>query len=367
MAEMLPGLIERGIEPSVVTLSSRSDVHQEVRRSGVSVRSLDGQGRVARVRSLRSIIRATQPDIVHTTLFESDIAGRLATARTGPVVLTSLVNTSYDPVRRHDPKVRRHKLAAARMIDGFTARHLTDHFHAITEAVKASAVRHLGIPAQRITVIERGRDPGRLGRPSAARRRNTRLRLEVAAGEKLVVNVGRQEFQKGQRYLLECMVRVLQDHPDVVVLIAGREGHASDELRRLHSRLRLGDRVRFLGHRDDVPDLLAAADLFVFPSLYEGLGGAVLEAMALGVPIVASDLPAVREITPPGRAARLVPPGDVEALARTVVRLLGDGSHRQALGRGARAIFEECFRVERSAQRMARLYRALLHGGAGKV
>lgn len=112
-----------------------------------------------------------------------------------------------------------------------------------------------------------------------------------------------------------------------------------------------------MGHRDDVPDLLAAADLFVFPSLFEGLGGALIEAMALGLPIVASDLDAVREVVDEGRNAVLVPPASSRALADAIVMVLDDRRKAAAFGARSRVIFAERFTSDRSVARMIALYR----------
>jgi glycosyltransferase involved in cell wall biosynthesis len=128
----------------------------------------------------------------------------------------------------------------------------------------------------------------------------------------------------------------------------------------------LEDRVRFLGHREDVPDLLAAADLFVFPSLYEGLGGAVVEAMALGLPVVASRLDAISEIVEDERSALLVAPGSHSEQATAVARLLDDRELASGLGTRARSVFLDRFTLERNVSRMIELYgivvsRASLH------
>ncbi len=119
-------------------------------------------------------------------------------------------------------------------------------------------------------------------------------------------------------------------------MVAGREGHASAALGDQIARLGLDDRVRLLGHRSDVAEVLSAADLFVFPSVYEGLGGALIEALALGLPIVASDLPALREVVRPGENADLVSPTDSAALAAAVVALLDDPARRRAYGARSR-------------------------------
>jgi glycosyltransferase involved in cell wall biosynthesis len=115
-----------------------------------------------------------------------------------------------------------------------------------------------------------------------------------------------------------------------------------------------------LGHRDDIPEILAAADLFVFPSLYEGLPGAVMEAMALGLPVVASDIAPIQEVVEQGRNALLVPPESSASLATAIERLLGDTQTAAAFGQRSRAIFEERFTLDQCMARRVALYYAIL-------
>lgn len=356
-AEMLPRLVDAGVEPIVVCFYHRPEgVEDAVLASGFDVRFLDEDRLVPRVRALRRILASERPDVLHTTHFEGDLVGRLASIGSGTPVVSSLVNTSYDAVRLQDPRIRRWKLRLTQTIDGWTARHLTDRFHAITGTVKQAAVDALGIAPEHVTVVERGRDPARLGEPSASRRRQARQQMGLAPDDEVVLNVARQEFQKGQAYLLDAATELLERRPRLRILIAGRLGNASPDLERRREELGLDDRVRFLGHRDDVPELLAAADMFVFPSLYEGLGGAVIEAMAMGVPVVASDLPALREVLEDGRGGVLVPAGSPTAIAAAVDRLLDDRDEAESLGRGGRQIFETRFTIDRSAAGMVALY-----------
>jgi glycosyltransferase involved in cell wall biosynthesis len=358
LAELLPTYLANGIRPTIVCLRHRDEgVETTVRDAGCDIRFLPPGGPARRVRNLREMLRAEPIDLVHTTIYESDVVGRFAAAGTGVPVLTSLVNTSYDAVRLTDPNVSRAGLFATRMIDGWTARHLTTHFHAITHAVKEAAVAALHLAPDRITVVERGRDPARIGAPGEQRRQAARARLGLAENAEVVVNVGRQEYQKGQRHLLEAAATLKKTRPRLVVLIAGREGHASRELRGRHDELDLGDTVRFLGHRDDVVDVLAAADLFAFPSIYEGLGGAVIEAMAMGLPVVASDIPALREVVDDGGNGTLVRPASSDELAGALGRLLGDRDLSQRFGRQSLQIFHKRFTIDRSAARMIALYR----------
>jgi glycosyltransferase involved in cell wall biosynthesis len=366
LAEMLPGFAEREIQTTVACFYRREEgVQDDVIADGHDVRFIEGKSTSGRVRALRALVAQEAIDLVHTQLFESNITGRFAAVGLDTPVLTSLVNTTYGADRRGDPNVARHKLAAVRLIDAWTGRLFTDHFHAISHAVKAAAVSSLGIDPARVTVVERGRDPSRLGVASPGRKAVSRRNLGLAPEVPVLINAGRQEYQKGQVHLLRAMVELRERIPGIVLLVAGREGHASDELRSLHRELGLGGSVRFLGHREDLPDLLATADLFVFPSLYEGMGGAVIEAMALGLPVVASDIPAMREVLEPGENAVLVTPSDPAALADGVERLLTDPARMERFAQRSRRRFEDRFTLDRIVDRMVALYQAVVAARRG--
>ncbi len=346
-----------GVAPTVVCLHRRAEgVERQVRAAGFDVRILEATGWVGRVRELRRLLRRDRPDIVHTTIFESDIVGRLAAAGTGCTVVSSLVNTPYDSARLGDPNVSARKLWAARHIDGWTARHLTDHFHAISEAVRDASARTLRLDPGWISVIQRGRDPQRLGEPSPQRRLAARRALGLDPEAEVIVNVGRQEFQKGQLDLLRAMESLARRRPGLMLVQAGRRGYVTGELESIVHRTGLADRVHFLGHRDDIPDVLAAADVFAFPSHYEGLGGAVIEAMALGLPIVTTAVPALLEVVEPDKNALVVPPGSPGLLADALGVLLEDAGRRNSFGACSRKIFLERFTLEITAVRMLEFY-----------
>lgn len=368
LAEMLPSLRGRGINATVACLYHRQEgVERSVLKGDVDVRFLPGAHMPARVAQLREIIRSKRPHVVHTTLFEANVIGRLAAVGTPSSLLTSLVSTPYEPVRLRDPNISAPLLRSVRIVDGWTSRHLTTHFHAITHAVKRAAVRDLAVPPDRITVIERGRDPERLGRPSAQRRRRSREALGLGEGDVVVVTVGRHEYQKGQAFLVEAVRILLDRYPRMVLLIAGRDGHATPELRRLGADRAVGAKIRLLGHRDDVPEILAAADVFAFPSLLEGLGGAVIEAMALGLPVVASDIPALREVVDHGSNAELIESGSVRALAAALDGLLSDRNRMFQFGIHSRRLFEQRFSLDRSIDRMVDLYNRVTESKAVEV
>jgi glycosyltransferase involved in cell wall biosynthesis len=292
-------------------------------------------------------------------LADANLVGRLAAIGTPAVVISSLVNTPYLPVRFQDPRINALKFRVVQLADALTSHFLTAHFHAVSQAAKDAAVSSLRLPPERITVIERGRDPNRLGWPCAERRTQARQRLHIADHEKVIVNVGSHEYQKGQKYLIEAFAELSSLHHHLVLLIAGRQGNLTNELKNLKNRLGLNGQVQFLGFRNDVSEILSAADVFVFPTLYEGLPGAVIEAMALGLPIVASDIPPVREIVEENHNAILVTPASSSELAKAVATLLHDRDKAFAYGRHSRKIFEARFTLQQSAARMIALYRRI--------
>lgn len=359
LSEMLPLLSARGFGIRIACLGHREEGVEEMVSGSYDVTFLPGRSLPQRVGQLRRLIKAEAPDVVHTTIFESDVAGRLAAFRLPCVVLTSLVNTSYEPERLADPNVRAWKLAATRIVDGFSARHLTDRFHAITQAVADSAVRRLRVDPAKIAVVPRGRDLRRLGEPGPVRRDSVRSGLGIAPHALVLLNVGRQDYQKGHLDLLHAFALVAERHPEAVLVQAGRRGHATAQVERLLPESPWADRVHLVGHRDDVPDLMAASDVFVFPSHYEGLGGAVIEAMALGLPVVVSRAPALLEVIEEGGNGLSAPVADATALAEAISTLLGSATLRETFGRRSRELFDERFELGQSVSRMVALYESL--------
>lgn len=360
LQELLPEFRAGGLSPLVACFRRRTEGVEHLILGEYDARVLSG-GRLEQMAALRTIVREQAVQLVHTTLFEADIFGRPAVAGLQVPVVTSIVNMPYEPARlEHDPNVDRLRLLAARTLEIATGALFADHFHAITEAVKNAAAKRLFIPRNRVTVVHRGRDPERLGRRSLERRQRVRAALGLAPDTLVVLNAARQEFQKGQRFLLEAFAELPRAAGSAVLLIAGREGNASKVLRETAKRFGLD--VRFLGHREDVPDLMAASDVFVLPSLWEGLGCVLIEALALELPIIASDLEPIREIVGAGNMAVLTKPGDVPALASALRELLGNRARADEVTRRGRTFFERHLTIQESARGMLRLFERVLQG-----
>jgi glycosyltransferase involved in cell wall biosynthesis len=360
LVELLPRLSASGIRVVVACLYRREvGFEEEALQAGAEVRFLSGKGRWGRIRSLRHLVGEIDPDLVYTSLFEADLVGRLATIGLPVPVMCNLANTAYDPARLADPNVSKWRLQVVRLVDRVLGRFRTHHFHAVSQAVKDSTVATLGIPPEKITVVYRGRDLQRIGERSPQRRRQVRQRLAIDEATEMVVTVGRQEYQKGHIHLVGAFARVVADRPKARLYIVGRDGHMSGAIRQRITQLGLESAVFLLGHRADVTDIVAAADLFVFPSLYEGLGGALLEALALGMPVVVSDIPALREVVEAGGNGDLVAPGDEDGLAQAISGLLADPERRERYGRRSFEIFAERFDADENAQRFVELLAAV--------
>ena len=357
LVALAPHLLARGVDVKVGYLSERADLRAALEDVGVHVRSLSAAGMSRRRRLLftEALIRELRPDVVHTTLFEADLAGRRAAARAGVPCISSLVNTAYGSTEVRRDGLKPLRVRAAHAADMLTARRVT-RFHALTHHVATVMAKRLRIPADKIEVIPRGRDAARLGRRSDERRMATRHRLGISSTDPFLLVVGRQEPQKGHDVLIRALPAVRARYPEVRVVVAGREGRATEQLADLVASMELAEAVRFLGARDDVPDLLAAADVLVYPSLWEGAGGTLLEAMALECPIVTSRLPVLLE-TVDDSSAELVSPGDVHDLTRGILAVLASPSATARRARDARKRFEQEFVIEISAHRMADLYR----------
>lgn len=363
LVDVAPGLVSRGIRLSVAVLIDRGGLAPELEYRDIPVHRIGGGTRREWLGRVSRLLRSEQPDLVHTTLFESDVVGRVAAFRTGIPAVSTLATTPYGSEHAREAGVRWSRLRGAQIADAVTARYVS-RFHAVSHSVAEACTAKLRLRPDRVDVIPRGRSRLTMGYPGAERRERARLSLGLPASAPVVLFAGRQEPAKGLDVLIGAFRLVRQRVPDAVLLVAGREGRATPQVQAMLAVDGAGEAVRVLGERSDVPDLLCAADVFVLPSYREGLPGAVLEAMAMRVPVVASDIPAVREAVPDELHAFLVPAGDPVSLAEALCLALTTPD--ESAGRADRAVrrFEERFEIGAVAEAMVGFYgRALRRPG----
>ncbi len=341
---LLEGLRKRG-HHSVLLCPPESRSLREAARRGIEARPIRA-GNEWSLRSMWEIRRellASAPDLVHLHTGRANWLGGLAAWYLGLPALTT---------RRMDRAVKRD--VRTRFMYGRVVRRAV----AISGAVRARLIEG-GVPAAMIRLIPSAVDPellypqhGRTAVRAAAGLAETPLLLVVAA---LV-------HRKGVDLLLAALARLAEEGLHPALWIAG-QGPAGPALEKQARELRVGGRVRFLGQRGDVADLLSACDIFILPSRHEGLGVAALEAMAAGRPIVATRVGGLAEAVVHERTGLLVPPEDPEALATALARLLRDPALRARLAAEGPARIAEGFRADDLVEAYERLYCEVLAEG----
>jgi glycosyltransferase involved in cell wall biosynthesis len=358
LVEVLPGLTRRGVRTTIVTIlkddGALDNQLASLRVAPIRMRQRDPLGLTL---ELRNLICSMRPDIIHTTLLRANLLGRIAARTVGTPVITTLANQDYGPEHRANSRLGSWSVRMVHSADLLTVP-LTTQFHAISGSVAQVMARRLRIPEERIQVVYRGRDPARLGVRTLERRLRTRTALSIDAGASVVLSVGRLDRQKGVDTTIDAFRQLLKEVPDAVLLIAGRPGNAIAIVR---ARSQDCPAIRLLGHRTDIPDLMCAADVLSFPSRWEGLGGSVIEAMALRLAVVGSDIPPVVE-TIGNVDWPLVPPDNAQALAQELVTVLKAGPLTEARKDAGEERFRRVFTADAAADGMARLYNEMLCG-----
>ena len=227
-----------------------------------------------------------------------------------------------------------------------------DRYIAVSRDIAQELIDRFHWPSAKVEVVPNAVD---LDRFEVAAAPALREELGASAAHPLVMTLGRLDEQKGYPVLFEAATRL----PDAVFALAG-EGPERAALEALAASLGISERVRFLGHRRDIPQLLAACDVFALPSLYEGTSLAVLEAMAARRAIVSSAIGGTDELIEDGESGVLVPPGDAVALADALARLLADPGLRNSLASRARERVEAGFTRRAMADRMMSIYERVL-------
>ena len=304
------------------------------------------------------LLRARRPDLIQTWLFEADIAARLATL-IGPRVpiVNTLHLTTYDAETISAAGWPPRKLAVLQRLDRWTARAARPLFVAVSEAVKRSAVRNLGVSASEVRVIYNSIDQATLScAPDAPAR--VREEADIPPDAFVYINVGRLAPQKGQPILLRAFARVAASLSDAYLVFVG-EGPEEETLKTLARELGIAARVKFLGRRADVGACLEMADVFVFPSLFEGLPLAPIEAMLKGLPCIAARIEPVLELFTDHDTGVLVAPGSSEELTTAMLELYHAPELRRQLGTRAQALAAERFDSRRGLHAWEQLYREL--------
>lgn len=335
-------LIDRSrFTPIVISAKGTGPLGAAVRAAGVELvelrlgPSMASRDFVRCVREATDVLRARKVAVVQYFEWRAGLIAIAAARRAGGCRLVA--------ARRSVPKGSGGQRALAELVVRIADRVI----------VNAEMLRPSGGAGRRTDVIPSGVDTDRFapGRDRAA----AKTRLGLSPATVVVGTVGRLESRKGTDTLLAAIAAVRAERPDVALVVVG-EGPLRAELATRAEQLGLASAVQFLGDRADVDEVLAALDVFVLPSRTEGMSNALLEAMAMALPVVATAVGGTPEVIADGRSGLLVPADVPATMAAAIGRVLADHTRGRALGEAARAVVEERYGARSMVRRLEGIY-----------
>lgn len=338
------------LSPLVCSLSDKGEIGKEIEESGIEViplNKLRHRFDWTIVKDIYTLIRTRDIKIVRTHQYHANLYGRLAALLAHvPCIIASVHN-----VYTIDKKIHR------RIINKFLAR-FTDKVVAVSETVKKDILKYDGLTEDKVSVIYNGIDTNKFLNANGNR---VRAELGISSEAPVVGTVGRLTLQKGQKYLIDAVSTLREKFPQIVLLFVG-DGPLRDELGNHIRALGIDKNAILLGTRRDIPQLLSAMDIFVLPSLWEGLGTALIEAMAAGKPVIATDIPPLKEIVNSEKVGILVPIKDSKAIASSIELLLCNRVLAENLGKSAKERVLSHFTIDITMNKYVSLYENILRG-----
>ncbi|MBI5788300.1 MAG: glycosyltransferase [Candidatus Schekmanbacteria bacterium] len=350
LVHVLKNLNRTKFEPSVACFRKIGQYLPQVEALNIPVINLgvrkvyNFQG-ISKILSFSKFVKEQKIDIIHAYLYKANIFGTLVAKNVGIPVIIS--NRNVNSLMRFREKLIHKKISA-----------LADKITAVSDEVKSQDLE-LGIPADKIITIYNGVEiPNR----QLVDIPNKKRELGLNSDDVVIGTVANLAPRKGHKYLLEAAAKIIAVKPSVKFLLIG-DGGLKQELLETARNLKLGKNVIFAGHREDVAELLAVMDIFVLPSLGEGMSNALLEAMAAGLPCVATNVGGNPEVVQDGVTGFIVPPKEPDKIAEAVCRLLADKQMALALGMKGKKRVMSKFTVREMVLQMERLYwDCLSHG-----
>jgi glycosyltransferase involved in cell wall biosynthesis len=329
----------------VATMHGRGIYWDRLAQAGVKVHSLSPHKFLpAYIASIPWRILADRPDILHCHLIPSNIIAKPLGALLGVPVIINHDHTN-DP-HRIDNKIL---LALDKSTNRFA-----HHIIAVAAACRDFLTTHESIPQEKISLVPNAIDLRRFS-PGEASRDEARARLGLPAASRIVAGVGRLNPQKNFALFLDIAAQLATRFPDLHFLLAG-DGPEEQMLREKASALGIANRVTFSGYVADTRLVYLAADVLLMPSRYEGLPMTLLEAMAMGLPVVASKLDGIAEVIGDGSEGFLVPSDDAALFVERTAVLLADAELSSRISKNARAKIEASFSVERMTSSVEDIY-----------
>ncbi len=290
------------------------------------------------------LLKQLRPVILHTWMFHANIPGRILGRLAGvPVIISSEHTLGQEGHFRQ---------WANRMSAG-----LCDQIVCVSQAVSQFAQTQIGLPPRKISVIPNGIELDEF--KDLFGKKQSRKMLGLPADGLIIGTIGRPRPVKGFHFLLKAFVLLEKKVPDALLVFVGN-GPDEGKLKKMALESGICQKIYFLDDRDDIPNVLPAFDLFVLPSIWEGMGIVILEAMAAGLPVLATRVGGVPELVLPDVTGVLVAPSDPEAWIDPLKRLLEEPALRTRLGAQGRKRVEDLFNIQNTVKKTEALYTTLL-------
>jgi sugar transferase (PEP-CTERM/EpsH1 system associated) len=349
LCRLLTGLDRNRFSPTVACLYNGDKiVAQQIRAQGIPVTDLGmtAKWRVDAFWRLYRLLRHECPTILHSWMFHANLPGRVLGRLAGvPIIVTSRRNVNIGGVLRE-------------YLNRWTAR-LDDRVIAVCELARQAEIKRARVPPDKVVTIYNGVDAEQFSATNPQVVAQVRQAFGIPVDVPLVGAVGRLHRQKGFADLLTAIAQVQEHIPTVRLLLVG-DGELRDDLEIQAQLSGLSNVVTFTGTRSDVPEILAGLDMFVLPSLWEGMPNVILEAMSASLPVVATAVGGTPEVVVDGVTGLLVPPRDPDTLAQAITCLLRDPDLRRKMGRAGRERGEQHFSIKKTVQETEILYETLM-------
>lgn len=346
LLRVLPHL--NNFKNEIITLNHRGELAEKFEEKNIAIFNINQKNLLDIFGYFRLLkeIRKEKPDIIFTYLFHADAIGRLFLQLFTKIKIIPSLRTTYH-YKKYWP---------ARFFEKLTKYFVKDYL-ANSESVKIFYVENIGVAPEKITVVSNGIDVAFYDR--IKRDENLKESLEIKKEELAIICVANFHINKGHRYLLEAFEKVYFENKNVKLLLVGN-GDEKEKLLKQIKNYRSKNNILFLGKRSDVPQLLKISDIFVLPTLFEGMSNAIMEAMSCGLPIITTDIAENKELIENKKSGILISTQNATEIQKNVLRLLKNESLRKSLGENARNSIKKLCDLDIIIEKMKNFYNSII-------
>jgi glycosyltransferase involved in cell wall biosynthesis len=333
-------------EHIIITLKKEGELSPKFKENNIQVINLDQKSllNLSSYKRLLNIIKKIHPDIIITYLFHADVIGRLFIQKRTNLKVIPFLRTTYNHKKYWIP----------RLFEKLTYKQVP-HYLANSESVK-EFITKIGADKNNVTVIPNGIDTGFYDK--IPRDEKLRKSFGIKKEDLNIICVANLHINKGHKYLFEAFENIYKENKNINLLIVG-DGDEKENLLKQIENYQSKNNILFLGKRNDVPRLLKISDIFVLPTLFEGMSNAIMEAMASGLPIITTNIPENKELIENKKTGFLIPVKNSEKIADKIIYLLENQNKRENIGKKAKNQIAENFETKKVIKKLTTFYNSI--------